>query len=71
MGALDKEIAGAAEHGMYMPANEKDACGVGFVAHVKGAKSHAIVQNGLKILENLDLAAQWARMSFAAMARAF
>jgi glutamate synthase domain-containing protein 2/glutamate synthase domain-containing protein 1/glutamate synthase domain-containing protein 3 len=27
---------------------------VGFVAHVKGAKSHAIIQNGLKILENLD-----------------
>ena len=54
MGALDKEIAAAAAHGMYQSASEKDACGVGFVAHVKGAKSHAIIQNGLKILENLD-----------------
>jgi glutamate synthase (NADPH) large chain len=54
MGAIDKQIAAAAAHGMYQPASEKDACGVGFVAHVKGAKSHAIIQNGLKILENLD-----------------
>jgi glutamate synthase (NADPH) large chain len=54
MGALEKEIAAAAAGGLYQPGSEKDACGVGFVAHVKGAKSHAIVQNGLKILENLD-----------------
>ncbi len=40
--------------GLYDPANEHDACGVGFVAHIKGAKSHAIIQQGLKILENLD-----------------
>ena len=54
MGALDIEIAAAATGGLYQPGSEKDACGVGFVAHVKGAKSHAIIQNGLKILENLD-----------------
>jgi len=42
------------KQGMYDPANEHDACGVGFVAHIKGQKSHAIVQQGLKILENLD-----------------
>jgi len=40
--------------GLYNPANEHDACGVGFVAHIKGKKSHEIVQGGLKILENLD-----------------
>jgi glutamate synthase (NADPH/NADH) large chain len=40
--------------GLYDPAHEHDACGVGFVAHIKGVKSHAIVQQGLKILENLD-----------------
>lgn len=40
--------------GLYDPAQEHDACGVGFVAHIKGEKSHAIVQQGLKILENLD-----------------
>jgi glutamate synthase (NADPH/NADH) large chain/glutamate synthase (ferredoxin) len=42
------------QQGLYDPANEHDACGVGFVAHIKGHKSHAIVQQGLKILENLD-----------------
>ena len=42
------------QHGLYDPANEHDACGVGFVAHIKGEKSHGIVQQGLKILENLD-----------------
>src|SRR3569832_6147 len=42
------------EHGLYSASNEHDACGVGFVAHIKGEKSHAIVQQGLKILENLD-----------------
>uniref|UniRef100_UPI0035A1633C glutamate synthase-related protein n=1 Tax=Achromobacter insuavis TaxID=1287735 RepID=UPI0035A1633C len=40
--------------GLYHPKNEHDACGVGFVAHIKGKKSHAIIQQGLKILENLD-----------------
>jgi glutamate synthase (NADPH/NADH) large chain len=42
------------QHGLYDPTAEHDACGVGFVAHIKGEKSHAIVQQGLKILENLD-----------------
>ncbi len=40
--------------GLYSPTQEHDACGVGFVAHIKGLKSHSIVQQGLKILENLD-----------------
>ena len=39
--------------GLYNPANEHDACGVGFVAHMKGVKSHQIVSDGLFILENL------------------
>ena len=39
--------------GLYDPANEHDACGVGFVANIKGKKSHAIVQQGLQILRNL------------------
>ncbi|MDX9994029.1 MAG: glutamate synthase large subunit [Rhodocyclaceae bacterium] len=41
------------QQGLYDPANEHDACGVGFVAHIKNQKSHAIVEQGLKILENL------------------
>ena len=40
--------------GLYDPVHERDACGVGFVAHIKGVKSHEIVQNGLRILLNLD-----------------
>ncbi|MEI7532373.1 MAG: glutamate synthase-related protein [Betaproteobacteria bacterium] len=40
--------------GLYDPSNEHDACGVGFVAHIKGNKTHDIVSQGLKILENLD-----------------
>ncbi|HZW22892.1 glutamate synthase-related protein [Noviherbaspirillum sp.] len=40
--------------GLYDPNNEHDACGVGFVAHIKGKKSHSIVEQGLLILKNLD-----------------
>ncbi len=39
--------------GLYNPANERDACGVGFIAHMKGEKSHQIVKDGLFMLENL------------------
>src|SRR5690606_17650319 len=39
--------------GLYDPANEHDACGVGFVAHIKNKKSHSIVEQGLQILRNL------------------
>jgi glutamate synthase (NADPH) large chain len=48
------EISHLQNHGLYSPGAERDACGVGFVAHIKGEKSHAIVQQALKILENLD-----------------
>jgi len=48
------EISFLQQQGLYSATNEHDACGVGFVAHIKGEKSHAIVQQGLKILENLD-----------------
>jgi glutamate synthase (NADPH/NADH) large chain len=40
--------------GMYDPSNEHDACGVGFIAHIKGQKSHSVVEQGLLILKNLD-----------------
>ena len=48
------EIKHLQDHGLYSPTQEHDACGVGFVAHIRGEKSHAIVKNALKILENLD-----------------
>ena len=40
--------------GLYDPRNEHDACGVGFIANIKGQKSHQIVRQGLQILVNLD-----------------
>ena len=40
--------------GLYDPANEHDACGLGFVANIKNVKSHDIVRDGLTILENLE-----------------
>ncbi len=39
--------------GLYDPRNEHDACGVGFIANMKGVKSHQIVRDGLFMLENL------------------
>ncbi|MSR22066.1 MAG: glutamate synthase large subunit [Gemmatimonadetes bacterium] len=39
--------------GLYDPSHEHDACGVGFVVHVKGKRSHGIVQKALEVLLNL------------------
>jgi glutamate synthase domain-containing protein 2/glutamate synthase domain-containing protein 1/glutamate synthase domain-containing protein 3 len=39
--------------GLYDPANEHDNCGVGFIANIKGKKSHSIVKRGIEILCNL------------------
>src|SRR6478735_5478088 len=40
--------------GLYDPTNEHDACGVGFIAHIKGKRSHSIIEQGLLNLKNLD-----------------
>ncbi|WP_448562548.1 glutamate synthase large subunit [Trichothermofontia sp.] len=42
------------QQGLYDPQFEHDACGVGFVVHMKGQKSHAIVEQALTILVNLE-----------------
>ncbi len=42
------------KQGLYDPQFEHDACGVGFIAHIKGKKSHQIVKDALQILLNLD-----------------
>ncbi len=39
--------------GLYHPQHEHDACGIGFVAHIKGHKSHDLIEKGLLVLENL------------------
>ena len=40
--------------GLYRPESERDACGVGFVAHIRGEKRHEFILQGLEILKNLD-----------------
>jgi glutamate synthase (NADPH/NADH) large chain len=52
--ALGRDPALPAAQGLYDPAHEKDACGVGFVADMKNRRSHDIVRHGLLILQNLD-----------------
>jgi glutamate synthase domain-containing protein 2/glutamate synthase domain-containing protein 1/glutamate synthase domain-containing protein 3 len=42
------------KQGLYDPQFEHDACGIGFVAHIKGTKSHDIVKQALRVLCNLD-----------------
>ena len=42
------------QNGLYDPKNEHDACGLGFIANIKGKKSHKIIEDGIRILENLE-----------------
>src|SRR5262245_46904976 len=44
----------AAAQGLFDPADERDACGVGFVVDIKGRKSHDIVRKALQVLKNLQ-----------------
>ncbi|MDO9126502.1 MAG: glutamate synthase subunit alpha, partial [Parvibaculum sp.] len=43
-----------AAQGLYDPRNEHDACGIGFVANIHNRKSHKMIEDGLRILENLE-----------------
>ena len=40
--------------GLYSPEFERDACGIGFVANIKGNKSHQVISDALTILENME-----------------
>jgi glutamate synthase (NADPH/NADH) large chain len=42
------------KHGLYDPAFEHDSCGVGFVAHIKGVRSHQILIDAEEVLRNMD-----------------
>ena len=44
----------AQQFGLFDPALEKDSCGVGFIADIKGRKSHKIVKDAITILLNLE-----------------
>ena len=48
-----RKFVGHEKEGLYDPAQEHDACGVGFVVDIKGRKSHEIVTDALTILKNL------------------
>jgi glutamate synthase (ferredoxin) len=50
----DARMQPPGKQGLYDPAFEHDACGVGFLANIKGRRSHDIVRSGLEILLNLD-----------------
>ena len=41
------------KQGLYDPAYEHDACGVGLLANIRGVKSHEIIEKGLQVLENM------------------
>lgn len=49
-----EEIGDQRPRGLYRPSEEHDACGVGFVAHIKGTRSHSIVRSALDLLINLE-----------------
>src|SRR5882724_2918884 len=40
--------------GLYDPSFEHDACGIGFVANIKGSKSHQVISDALTVLENME-----------------
>ena len=51
---IEKHTFRPPAEGLYDPSLEKDSCGVGFIANIKGKKSHQIVSDALKILCNLE-----------------
>ena len=44
----------ARNRGLYRPEFERDACGIGFVANIKGNKNHQVISDALTILENME-----------------
>jgi glutamate synthase (NADPH/NADH) large chain len=48
------DIYMASNQGLYHPSFERDACGIGFVANIKGTKSHQIISDALTVLENME-----------------
>ena len=48
------EHPAAQTHGLYRPAFEHDACGIGALAHLKGKRSHQMIDDALSVLVNLE-----------------
>jgi len=53
MHTSDRCLSTPQTQGLYEPRNEHDACGIGFVASIRGEKSHEIIRKGLEVLINL------------------
>ena len=51
---MKNNVNGPASQGLYDPANEHDACGLGIIADIKGRQSNEIIPKALQILINLD-----------------
>lgn len=51
---MAKGIGMPAEQGLYNPENERDNCGIGLVADIKGKKSHDIILKGIQVLERIE-----------------
>jgi len=51
---MTRDRALPAAQGLYDPARERDACGVGFVARIGGERSHEIVHKGIEVLVALE-----------------
>ncbi|MGK0362537.1 MAG: glutamate synthase (NADPH/NADH) large chain, partial [Bradymonadia bacterium] len=54
MRTQDKSTGGPVRQGLYEPSLEHDSCGIGFIAHVKGQRSHAIVRDALAVLDRME-----------------
>ena len=52
--ARAERVFGRRKQGLYDPAFEHESCGVGFVAHIKGLRSHQIVLDAEEVLRNMD-----------------
>lgn len=50
---INKSRQGPKKRGLYKPANEHDACGVGFVVTLDGGKSYRIIECGIQVILNL------------------
>jgi glutamate synthase (NADPH) large chain len=53
-GNMKNDVEDQQQKSMYVPSAESDACGIGFIANIKGVKSHAIVNDALTMLENME-----------------
>ncbi len=52
--SINLEMNNKENKGMYVPSMEHDSCGIGFVANLKGKKSHENVQDALTMLMNME-----------------